>query len=195
MKAHQISVRLLADNESDVDLEAFIAIFHAWIREDRLADQQRPVDVQDYRHVANGPGVMLMAQEGIYGVDRSDGRLGFSFSRKRDLGGAVGARLDEALLRVIDASRLLEEDEALKGRLRFSRSELRLTFMNRLRAPQSPDTFGQLEPDVQTALDAALGTSSLTMSHRDDPRGPMSIDVVSDTPFDPEAVRTRLRPQ
>ena len=79
----QASVKLFLTDSSGLDLDSFIPVFHEWIREKRLPDHLL-IDVADYRHVPNGPGVMIIAHEAHYGIDSGNGEPGFLYTRKRD---------------------------------------------------------------------------------------------------------------
>ena len=68
MLAQQLSVKIFAHDPAAVQPAAFIPIFHRWIQESRLADRLL-IDVADYRHVANGPGVLLIGHEAHYALD------------------------------------------------------------------------------------------------------------------------------
>ena len=48
----------------DVDPEAFVPVFHDWIR--RGAVEGLLIDVARYGHVHHGPGIMLVGHEGDY---------------------------------------------------------------------------------------------------------------------------------
>lgn len=49
-------------------LAEFIPIFHGWIQRQALAGHQL-IDVHDYRHVAGGPGILLVAHEANINFD------------------------------------------------------------------------------------------------------------------------------
>ncbi len=64
MSAKRISVSYLI--EEKVDLAAFIPLFQVWIREQSLPDLL--VDVANYVHVPQGPGLIVVGHEGDYGL-------------------------------------------------------------------------------------------------------------------------------
>ena len=67
-------VRVKIFARESVDLGAAIPVFHRWIQ-DRVCPEML-IDVADYRHVPNGPGVVLMGHEASYSLDNTKGRLG-----------------------------------------------------------------------------------------------------------------------
>src|SRR5690606_5668475 len=99
------------------DAEKFVPVFHRWIRDDVL--DELVIDVADYTHVPEGPGVVLVGHGSDYYVDLAENRPGLLYSRKRDL--PEGANLiDDALRRALNAVRLLEEEAGLTPRPKFS---------------------------------------------------------------------------
>ena len=94
MELQHVNVKLpLADPEG-LDLEPLIPIFHSWIQ-DKIFEE-RLLDIADYRHVHNGPGVVLIGHEGDYAVDNTDGHLGVRYNRKAALEGSNRDRLKQA---------------------------------------------------------------------------------------------------
>jgi len=95
-----------------VDLAGAIPVFHRWIQE-RVRPEML-IDVADYRHVPNGPGVMLIGYEADYSLDNTKGRLGLLYSRKQ-AGGAAQENLRQAYDAAVAACRLLEGSRSLTG--------------------------------------------------------------------------------
>lgn len=121
---------------NDVPAHDFVKTFHTWIQTKRLRDEV-VIDVADYGHVANGPGVVLISHHANYSVDTLDGRQGLSFNRKRDAAGTLDERITSSLRSTLNACRLLEED--LGGRLRFSTREIAFRVNDRLHAPNADE--------------------------------------------------------
>lgn len=61
-------------------LAEFIPVFHSWIQRRALAGHQL-IDVHDYSHVADGPGILLVAHEANLNFD---GRS-LTYTRKQSL--------------------------------------------------------------------------------------------------------------
>ena len=62
------------------NLAAFSGVFQGWIQRKALDGQL--IDVADYRHVFEGPSVVLIGHDGDYTIEKRDGRLGLLFTRK-----------------------------------------------------------------------------------------------------------------
>src|ERR1700689_1480437 len=77
MNLQHVNVKLLAKDwekiNDQIDLEPLIPIFHSWI-EGKIFEELL-LDVADYRHVPEGPGVVLIGLQADYGGDKTVGRL------------------------------------------------------------------------------------------------------------------------
>jgi len=75
---HRIKIKYFVQEPENVDLPAFVPLFHRWIQNQSGDDLL--IDVADYKHVPNGPGVLLMGHQADYALDMSQGRPGLIYS-------------------------------------------------------------------------------------------------------------------
>jgi hypothetical protein len=176
VQAQQLSVKIFADESSELDQEALIPVFHRWIRERRLAERVL-IDVADYRHVHNGPGVMIVAHDAHYGLDEAEGKLGLLYCRKRDPVGDVGPKLEEAFVQALTASVLLEQEFA--GTLRFRGDRLRLEIRSRLVADNTPAALAELRPHLDAFLGTLYAGADFEVSQVGDERAPFAVEISS----------------
>jgi hypothetical protein len=154
----------------------YIPVFHRWIQ--THAVDGLLVDVADYTHVPDGPGVLLVAHEGNYAIDFEEGRLGLVYTRKQPLGGSLAERLAIVLRIALRACRRLEEEPELTARVRFSPGEIRFFANDRLVAPNSIETFDALQPALGAVLAAAYASRDWTVLRSvGDPRDRFAVDV------------------
>src|ERR1041384_4075108 len=92
MKSEKLQIKFFAKPGSPVELEGVVPVFHRFIREH--ACDELMIDVADYKHVKNGPGVVLVGDANDYYLDEGEGRPGLMFSRKRH-GSAPEGRVRE----------------------------------------------------------------------------------------------------
>jgi hypothetical protein len=153
MDAHKLQLKIYLTPESAhaVELEAVIPVFHRWIKQRLLPELT--IDVANYGHVPQGPGVVLIGHGSDYFMDEGEGRPGLLHNRKR-AGLAPGERLSDLARRTLHAASLLERDLALTGKIKFATNELLFRVNDRLAAPNSDATFAALKPE----LDALAGT-------------------------------------
>jgi len=152
MLSERLQLKLYLEPSEHFELEALIPVFHRFIRDQVL--KELLIDVVDYSHVPDGPGVVLIGHGADFYVGALDGAYGLVYSRKRGGPGPEG-RLSDALRRLINAARLLEQEDGLK--LRFKSGELSLRLTDRLRAPNDDATFAATQAEVLSVFGRVYG--------------------------------------
>jgi len=164
----RISAKLFAhpDPSAPVDLGRFIGVFHRFIQNATL--EGLLVDVADYRHVPDGPGVILIGHDVDYGIDLAAGRAGLVTTHKRAAGLPLAAALRDTLRRALIAVRALED----ASELRFFTSRLELRFVDALALPNSDASYRSVSEEIESAITPLFGASSylLARAGADDPR-------------------------
>jgi hypothetical protein len=148
MELHRIGVKFFAADLASVPLQNFIPVFHGWIQRQSLAAHLL-IDIHDYSHLPNGPGILLVAHEGNFSIDMSDGRPGLLYYRKTPTAFAATEHVAAILKSALQACRLLEKD----ARLHFNLNDFVFIANDRLNAPNAEQTFQELQPALSTALD------------------------------------------
>jgi hypothetical protein len=147
LELHRLGIKVAAEGPDALQLDDFIPLFHRWIQQHAL--DELLIDVADYGHVHQGPGILLVAHEGNYSFDESGGRRGLVYYTKRALPGDLAERLRLICRRVLNAGRLIEEDAAFAGKLRFNGADLEIFANDRLTAPNSDATLKALRPAIE----------------------------------------------
>lgn len=182
MELQHVNVKIFVDGELPIEPARFIEVFHSWIRDSVLSELL--VDVADYRHVPDGPGVLLVGHESDYSMDNTGGRWGMRYNRKAPIEGSNEDRFHQALGAAVNACRLLEEQFASEGPLRFSRTGFDLFINDRAFAPNTADTFAACKPELERFLAGALGHNEFTLEHHANPRQRFGVSVKAANPFD-----------
>lgn len=179
MDVVQINVKLYLEDEGAVDPVDAIPVFHDWIKHHRLDEVL--VDVADYSHVHDGPGVLLVGHEAHYGLDQLDGRTGLSYSRKRGPAHAdLEATVVAALRRVLVAAKQLEAEPELGGKVRFRGNEVTLAIPDRLRATNDDATLVAVRPALEKVLGRVYAGESFAIERTGGEREPFTVKVTSD---------------
>jgi hypothetical protein len=169
LKIHALSPRL-----SHAQLEAAVPLFHRYIQKKRLPGLL--LDVADYAHVPDGPGVILIGHDVDYGIDQGGGKSGLlvTLKRNRELALAELARL---LFRTaLAAVTALESDRLAGFELDLARSEVRVPD----RLALSNDAAGAevlgeaLRPLLTQLFGSACRTSHASAS---DPRQQLALAI------------------
>jgi hypothetical protein len=178
MKPKRYSVKSFIENPDAVYLPAFVPIFQRWIQ--THAVEGLLVDVADYKHVHQGPGVILIGHEGDYALDMGSGRPGLRYDRKRDLPDTLQEGLREVFRLALAACRTLEADPTLNEPVTFDPGEIELTFLDRLTTPNHPEIFQALEADITRVVSALYPDKEISLEPlHADPRRPLTIRIIT----------------
>lgn len=184
MDIQHVNAKLFVDGPLAVDGARLIGIFHDWVRE-QVFDEVL-IDVADYRHVPDGPALMIVGHEADYVIDHANGRPGLRYNRKAALEGSNADRFRQAVVAASRAARLLQETAG--GAPAFSQTELELSVNDRALAPNTPETFAACKADIERCVTKLVGHSDFTLTHRDDPRRLFCVTVTTGKPFDLSAL-------
>jgi len=180
MEMQHVNVKLLVRDPGDVDLEPLIPVFHSWIQ--KQVGEGLLLDVADYRHVPEGPGVVLIGHEGNYSVDNTDDRLGVRYNRKAALDGSNQDRLKQAARAALTACQRLEAESRLGGKLRFDGQEMEIFINDRLLAPNNQATREAFKSDFATFLQQLFRGVKFTTSFSSDTRRLLGVSVKTAEP-------------
>ncbi len=191
MDLHRIGVKCFFRDGAILPLHEYIPIFHRWIQTGALADLL--IDVADYSHVHAGPGILLVAHEGNYGIDETGGRRGLVYYSKRPLDGQLATRLQTACKKLLTACVRLEQEPGLQGRLHFLGNELQIFANDRLTAPNTEETLAALAPAISQFLTTLYSGDNYNLSPEADPKERFSVTVESPIPVTVNKLLQRLQ--
>ena len=170
--------------QNNLDLSLFIPVFHRWIRNNTVDGLL--IDVADYKHVPDGPGVMLIGHDGDFSIDLAEGRPGLRYVRKRgwedpddDDAQVLQARLDEVLSMLQQGADALAGERKLRKVVKFAEGELQVTFSDQLRTPNTAEAFAAIEADIlvvvtQRHADALISLERVSRS----PHEALTVTVI-----------------
>ena len=167
MELQNINIKIFAQNAQAVEQEHFTPIFHSWIQNQSTGELL--LDVADYLHVPQGPGIVLIGNEADYSMDDSAGRLGLRYNRKLSLPGSNAERLAQALKAAARACVTLEADPRMAGRLKFKTDELEVFVNDRALAPNSAETLAACSGELQAFFEKIF-PAGCQLSFQKDPR-------------------------
>lgn len=148
MDSYKLAIKLFFQNSSDVHVEDFVPIFHRWIQARALEGHQL-IDVADYKHVHQGPGLLLVSHEANIHIDLEDARPGLLYIRKQPLPGSFRDRLRAVFTSTLQSASMLQADESLEKRIQFQTNELIFRIHDRLHAPNAAETVAQIRSDLE----------------------------------------------
>ena len=173
----RFAVKYFAQGDITFDLAALIPVFQRWIQEHTV--EGLLIDIADYKHVYQGPGILLIGHEADYSFDLRGGRPGLLYTRKRDIQDSLVDNLTLAFRLAKSACEQLEAEPALIG-LRFAYDEAEILFLDRLATPNTPQVFEQLRSDLQQVASALYQTESVNVSTVEpDARLPLTVRIAA----------------
>lgn len=188
-----VNVKLLLNTPEAVHLDAVIPVFHGWIQE-QVFDELL-LDVADYRHVHEGPGIVLIGHEADYSLDKTDGRLGIRYNRKAPLEGNNQDRLIQATRAVLNACIRMEQDSRLNGQIAFNGQEIEIFINDRMLAPNLERTREAVAPDLDTLLRKLFGATTYSLEFTTDPRKLLEARIRASRAFSSSELIQNLAPE
>ena len=175
IELQHINVKLVVKNPEAIDFEAVVPVFHTWIQ-GQIFDELL-LDVADYSHVPDGPGIVLIGHEADYALDNTDGRPGVRYNRKAPLPGSNLERLVQASRAALMAFERLEQD----FKLHFNNREIEFVINDRLLAPNTDETRKALELELGQFLGQLFGGTRFSLEYPTEPRQLFGVKVTAAT--------------
>jgi hypothetical protein len=186
IELQHINVKLFVKDAEKVDLEAVVPVFHSWIQ-GQIFDELL-LDVADYSHVPDGPGIVLIGHEADYALDNTDGRLGLRYNRKAPAPGSNRERLVQATRAAVIAFQRLEQG----FNLHFNAREIEIVINDRLLAPNTNVSRQAAEPDLREFLDQLLAGAGYSLQYPTERRKLFGVSVTTAREFSTEELLANL---
>ena len=186
MNVQHINVKFYVEQPETVNLADFSAVFNSWIQQQRL--DELLIDVADYLHVNNGPGIMLIGHEADYSLDNRVGRLGLLYNRKAQLEGTTPEKFAQAVRAALTAAQILEKENGLK----FNGSELQMIVNDRLLVPNTAESFNALESHLKAFFGTLYAEANYLLTHNADPRERFTVDAKTASSFEVDTLLKNL---
>lgn len=165
MNLQHVGFKVFIDGDLATEWEKFINVFHEWVAAQSMPEMM--IDVADYRHVPNGPGVVMVGHDADYYMDNTDGKPGLRYVCKRELSGTNADRIQQAFQAASSACSRLEAEFPELG---FSRTHFELTLNDRALVPNNDATRAGLASELPAILETALSTNDAELTYQEDNR-------------------------
>lgn len=146
--------------------DRLIAVFGRW----RHDEGEDVVDLQDYAHVPNGPGIVLVSKRWVLSIDWTDNQPGVLLSTRRRLEGTMSERFAQATRLLFEKATRLMKEEELKDIVRPRCGELSIAVNDRLLFPNSDAADGELRPEVLALVERLYPGAHCEIERVSDPR-------------------------
>jgi len=189
----RVSVKFFANPQpgAALDLAPYIGLFHQFIQEKSV--EGLLIDVADYTHVPDGPGILLVGHDVDYGIDLAGGRAGLLTVRKRIEGSSFAEALRDTLVKSTGAIAAIHGSDV--DQLQFATDALEIQCRDRLALPNTAGGFDAASAALAPLLAEAFGDAKtdITNDAADDARSPLTLRVVAQSPPDAVALLANLR--
>jgi hypothetical protein len=189
---HRVGVKWYARESSPLDMLNLIPVFHRWISERVLPDLM--IDVAEYTHVQNGPGVLIVATEGNYGYDETGGARGMVYYSKEQLPeGDLASRLASVARKGLQACVLFQREPGIGDKAGFPGDRVEVFSNDRLLGPNTDAGWGQFEPAVKALAERLFGAGNYRVERSSpDPRERLTGIIHAPQPATAETLLARL---
>lgn len=173
----------------DLDVGGLIPVLHRIIQQRALDEIW--IDVVDYRHVGDGPSLLLVSHDAYYGIEHNARRSTVLYRRRRPHDGAVHERLREAADRLLRFAEYLQDEEPLGG-ADWRSDRWILSLHDRLLAPGGAPLGSAFESALECFQHRLWGPQEVTRRQGEDPAGPMAVAFSAEMPEPLGTLRHRL---
>jgi hypothetical protein len=135
---------------------------------------------------------LLIAYEGNYAVDVSEGRVAMQYCSKQPIDGDLSRRLRRVCSLALRAAHLLRQESGLNGALGFGGNELRIYANDRLRAPNSDETMRSFQPALDDLVTALYEGAACELKRASEPGARFAVDLTAPEPVDLATLVQRL---
>jgi len=191
MNPHRISVKYYLQDPDTLDSEKLIPMFHGWILHAKVPGML--IDVADYRHMIDGPGVVLIGHETDYAMDMSEGRPGILCRRKRAIESDWDQMLRSLFRNALTACQTIAEEKIFAAPPRCATDEALLVFADRLNTSNTQQACDRLTEQVQPFIEKLYDSAAVNL-HRDslDERSCLGLRIKVSASPPPDALLGRL---
>lgn len=162
----RLGVKFSLKQQPTLQPEDILPIFQRWIQEHAIEGML--IDVIDYKHVPDGPGIVLIADEFDLAYDLADGEIGLYFVRKRELPESLNPALRLVFSHALAAARALEAEAP--GDIVFDFNSAKISFLDRIHYRNEPQVFESVRETLTETLSEIFGEAVLISRLYDDPR-------------------------
>jgi hypothetical protein len=180
MDLQKLNVKFFVEPPDTVPLTDFIDIFHGWIQ----ATDGDYHDVADYSHMQDGPGIVLIANDANVSIDETENRRGLLFSQKSQLSGSNQEKLRSVFRGALKNCRKLEEEPALRGKLRFAANEAVISINDRLLGSNSEESFDDIKGEIDELAKQLFGSAEVSFERNNDPRQRLNVRLKTSADVD-----------
>lgn len=184
----RLAIKFNLKQNPSTQAKDIVPVFQRWIQDHSIEGML--IDVIDYKHVTDGPGVLLVADEGDYGYDFADGQVGLQYLRKRFLPDTLAETIRLVFRLAFKAAQQLET-EGLAG-VEFDYASAKISFLDRRLYRNNDEAFEQVKTELGAILSELYGQDVNLSQRYDDPRDVFAVGYQVDGVVDLDKLASGL---
>lgn len=190
MNLQHLNIKIPVLNQDSVEPELFNPVFQTWIQQ-KLCEELL-IDVADYLHVPEGPGMILVGLEADYSIDHSDGVWGLRYNRKKPVEGDAPTQFKQALKASLQACEWLSGTIELED-LSFDYSKMEIFLNDRGLSPNTPENAKALEKQLQKNFSELFNQTPKTYTPESDPRKCLGAQLIFEPALEAKKILLKLK--
>ena len=115
------------------------------------------------------------------------------FNQKSRLRGSNQEKLRTVFQAALENCRKLEEEPALRGKLRFAADEAQISVNDRLLGTNSPGAFEGIKSDIEAFAQRLFGGGAVVFDRDGDPRQRLNLRLRTSAPVDVQSLLNNLQ--
>jgi hypothetical protein len=173
MNLQQLNWKTHLSNAGITAPSEWFKVFNTWIPD----GPEVFIDVTDYRHVGEGPVILLAGHKANFSLDQTGMRMGLLYDMRQPLETSNADKLKSTLKRLLEGAARLEDDATFAERPVFDAGDLKLVVNNRAVAANTEANFSALKDEATPLLDAVLGAGNYSVSRDLDPKQRLALNI------------------
>jgi hypothetical protein len=165
----RLNLKLFLEAAAGFDMDEIsdrlLVVFGRW----RLEEGEEIIDLADYAHVPEGPGIILISHRWHFGIDWDGGKPGLFFSSRKSLKGTLAERIAQALRGLLDKGERLLAEAEISPAVRPRCGELEIIVNDRLLFPNTAEADAQVRPAVGEVVKRLYGGAQVHVERESDP--------------------------
>ena len=135
------------------------------------------VDIADYKHVPEGPVILLVGVNADVGYDSHGGELGLSYNQKQIIEGTNQQKLKSTFSSLISIYSKMHEYSGFSTPPVVDLSKITFILNDRALAPNSEKIFESVSGDIKSFFTELLGEDSFQVKHAGSEKERLTVEI------------------
>ncbi len=172
---YKFGIKFYFETGMNLNVKEVIPEFHQWIQTEAVEDHLL-IDVVDYSHIPDGPGIMLIAHEGHFSIDHEKKLPGLMYQRRTEIEGDFTKRFASVFSTTLQTV-IKMENNSIEKSIQFKPNMFRFITNDRLAAENSDENQNYYKESVCTFIQREFQGSKLEINNISTKNERLAFDV------------------